>query len=89
VPRVSFTSHLRRHLPCETLDANGDTVAEALEDIFQEQPELRGYLLDDQGQVRQHVMIYVDNRPMGDRQRLSDPIQPESQIFVMQALSGG
>jgi molybdopterin synthase sulfur carrier subunit len=89
VPRVSFTSHLGRHLPCKALDADGETVAEALEEVFRRQPEMRGYLLDDQGQVRQHVMIYVDSRPVADRRRLSDRLQPDSQVFVMQALSGG
>jgi molybdopterin converting factor small subunit len=89
MPRVSFTSHLRRHLNCETIDVGGATVAAALEDVFREQPELRGYLLDDQGQVRQHVMIFVDDRTLADRQRLSDPLRPDSQVFVMQALSGG
>ena len=89
MPRVSFTSHLRRHLSCEALDADGETVAAALEDVFRRLPQLRGYLLDDQGQVRQHVMIFIDNQPLGDRQSLSDRLQPESQVFVMQALSGG
>jgi hypothetical protein len=34
-------------------------------------------------------MIFVDDRPLADRQRLSDPLRPDSQVFVMQALSGG
>lgn len=89
MPRVSFTSHLRRHLNCETVDVAGATVAAALQEVFRQQPELRGYLLDDQGQVRQHVMIFVDDRPLSDRQRLSDPLRPDGQVFVMQALSGG
>jgi hypothetical protein len=71
------------------VDVDGATVAAALGDVFRRQPELRGYLLDDQGQVRQHVMIFVDDRPLADRQRLSDPLRPDSQVFVMQALSGG
>lgn len=89
MPRIDFTSHLRRHLSCEAMDAEGATVAAVLEDVFRREPKLRGYLLDDQGHVRQHVMIFVDNRPLGDRERLSDPLTPESQVFVMQALSGG
>lgn len=89
MPRVSFTSHLRRHLDCEAVDVGGSTVAAALDEVFRQQPELRGYLLDDQGQVRQHVMIFVDDRPLGDRSRLSDTVRPDSQVFVMQALSGG
>jgi hypothetical protein len=89
MPRVSFTPHLRKHLACDTIDVPGGTVAEALEAVFARQPEMRGYLLDDLGRVRLHVMIFVDDRPLGDRDRLTDALRPDSEIHVMQALSGG
>ena len=89
MPRISFTSHLQRHLPCEKLEVEGESVAMALEQVFLQHPKLRGYLLDDQGCVRQHVMIFVDDQPLGDRRRLSDALRPDSKVFVMQALSGG
>jgi hypothetical protein len=57
--------------------------------VFEEQPELRGYVLDDQGRVRQHVVIFVNDRPLTDRNRLTDPVLPTSEIHVLQALSGG
>jgi hypothetical protein len=87
--RVFFTAHLRKHQPCDTTEVAGETVGEALGQIFVGQPELRSYLLDDQGRVRQHVMIFVDDVPLADRQRLSDRVTPGSTIYVMQALSGG
>ena len=87
--RVVFTSHLRKHLPSDPVDVAGRSVGEALEAVFADQPELRGYVLDDQGRVRQHVMIFVDDAPLADRVRLSDPLKPASEVYVMQALSGG
>jgi hypothetical protein len=39
--------------------------------------------------VRRHVHIYVDGRRISDRQRLSDTVLPSSQIYILQALSGG
>jgi hypothetical protein len=50
---------------------------------------VRGYVLDDQGAVRKHVAIFVNQRLIGDRQRLSDRIGEDDDIFVAQALSGG
>jgi hypothetical protein len=50
---------------------------------------LRGYVVDDQGALRQHVAIFVDNRPISDRAGLGDKVRHDSEIFVMQALSGG
>jgi hypothetical protein len=90
MPRVHFTPHLRRHLECPPpQEIAASTVGEALQIVFQSEPRLRSYVLDDQGQVRQHVMIFVDDRPISDRQRLSDPLQEGSAVYVMQALSGG
>jgi hypothetical protein len=64
-------------------------VAEALGEVFAQLPALRSYILDDQGAVRHHVVIFVDGSTLVDRRGLSDPLRPDSEVFVMQALSGG
>lgn len=87
--RVSFTPNLQRHTDCPTCDVQGDTVGEALNAVFRKLPRLRGYILDDRGCVRKHVAIYVNNETIADRDTLSDAISEDSEIYVMQALSGG
>ncbi len=52
-------------------------------------PRLRGYLLDEHGRVRPHVTVFVGDRPLVDRVTLTDEVGPDSEIFVLQALSGG
>lgn len=89
MPRVTFTPNLRKHLDCPPSDVTGETVREALDAVFTENSRLRGYILDDQSRVRKHVMIFVDNEVIFDRNQLSDAVSPESEIYVMQALSGG
>lgn len=89
MPQVRFTPNLRRHLVVETAEVSAATVSEALEAVFSRNPALRSYLLDDQGRVRTHVAVYVDGSPLRDRIRLADPLRPESEVQVMQALSGG
>lgn len=89
MPRVVFTSNLQRHVACPERDVTGTTVAEALEVVFAETPQVREYVLDDQGHVRKHVHIYVDGQRIADRERLTDAVAPDSEIFVVQALSGG
>lgn len=86
---VRFTSHLVRHRPLPKADASGGTVAEVLAVVFAGDDLLRGYVLDDQGRVRKHVNIYLDGALINDRVRLSDPVAPHSEIYVLQALSGG
>lgn len=89
MPHVSFTPNLRRHLDAPPLDVAGDTVAAVLEQVFREQPELRGYLLDDQGRLRRHVAVFVDGRRVRDTESLGDTVSPHSEVCVVQALSGG
>ena len=86
---VSFTPNLERHVECPTQDAAGDTVRMVLDAVFASNPRLRGYVLDDQGALRRHMMVFVDGQQIRDRDALSDPVRPASEVYVMQALSGG
>lgn len=86
---VRFTSHLVRHRPLPGAKADGATVGEVLAAVLAGDDLLRGYVLDDQGRVRKHVNIYLDGALIADRLRLSDKVAPHSEIYVLQALSGG
>jgi sulfur-carrier protein len=89
VPLVTFTANLQRHVQSPPGQTSGATVREALEEVFGKSPLLRTYVLDDQGRVRKHMSIFVDGQQIADREGLSDPVRPDSEIYVLQALSGG
>jgi molybdopterin synthase sulfur carrier subunit len=89
MPRVSFTPQLQRFLDAPAADVAGATVREALEAIFAGNPRLRGYIVDEHGRLRQHVTLFVGDRAVADRTGLSDPVGTDTEIFVLQALSGG
>jgi len=89
MPRVSFTPNLRQHLAAPPRQVDGSSVREALDAVFADHPRLRGYVLDDQGRLRKHVVVFVDGELIEDRLALADAVEPDSEIFVMQALSGG
>lgn len=86
---VHFTSVIQRHLACPSTDVGGDTVRAVLENVFADNPALRGYLLDDQGALRKHVTIFVDGAQVTDRATLDQAVRADSRLDVMQALSGG
>lgn len=89
MPTVVFTQNLRRHVDCPEMVVDAATVADALAMVFASNPRLRGYVLDDQGALRHHMMVFVDGEPITDRAALSDPVEPTAELYVMQALSGG
>lgn len=86
---VNFTQNLRRHVQCPSTQAEGATLKEVLTKVFQEYPVLQGYLLDDQGGLRDHVTVFVDGEQVFDRVALGDAVGADSEVYVMQALSGG
>ena len=85
MPRVVFTSHLQRHVSCAEAEVPGATVAAALDAVFLKQPQVRGYVLDEQGELRKHIAVFVDGR----RARLADSVCAGEAIHVLQALTGG
>ena len=87
--RVTFTQNIQRHVHCPPTDAPGDTVREVLDRVFEANQQARGFVLDDQGAVRKHIVVFIDGQQMQDRLHLADPVAPGGEIYVMQALSGG
>ncbi len=87
--RISFTENLRRHVACPPTSAEGETVREVLDAVFRDNPQLRSYLLDDQGRLRKHVNVFVNSQAVLDRTSLGDRVNSGDEIFVFQALSGG
>lgn len=89
MPRVVFASALQRHVPSPPAVVEASTVREALDAAFQSNTRIRGYVLDDQAHLRKHMTIFIDGRPIKDRARQSDAVGAASEIYVVQALSGG
>jgi hypothetical protein len=87
--QVTLTSHLARHVPCPPRAVAGGTVRDVLEAYFAEEPRVRGYVLDDQGALRKHVVIFVDGQQLTNRGDLGQPVSETASLYIMQALSGG
>jgi hypothetical protein len=87
--QVHFTAWLRELVPDGPLDVEGGTVGEALSRVFEERPLVRGYVLDDRGQLRKHVCVFVDGGRLKNGVALEQPLRGDSKLYVMQALSGG
>jgi hypothetical protein len=89
MPRVVFTENLQRHVDCPPRDVEGRTVREVLDNAFATNDRARGYVLDEHGSVRKHMIVFVNGEMVRDRATLSDPVLADAEVYVMQALSGG
>jgi hypothetical protein len=89
MPRVVFAPAIQRHLPTPPCVVAASTVREALVQAFATQPALRDYIVDEQGALRKHVAIFIDDEQLRDRDNLDQSVMADAEIYVVQALSGG
>jgi len=87
--RVAFTPNLEKHLTIPEMEVEGDSIGKILNACCELNPDIRSYILDDQGRVRKHVAVFIDGNMISDKDTLTNEVKPDSQVFVMQALSGG
>ena len=87
---VEFTSALRRFFPDLTSTTiQGETIMEVLSNLELRHKGLLHYLIDDQKSLRKHVNIFIDGSILTSRDRLDRPINGDTELFIVQALSGG
>jgi sulfur-carrier protein len=90
VPTVKFTYALKRFFPkLKDTPAKGDSLQDIFREIESNYPGLSSYVLDERGSLRRHVNIFIDGKMIHDRDKLSDTLSSGSEIYIMQALSGG
>ncbi len=90
MPHIKFTAALKRFFP--TLEEGmiaGQTIKEVLSNLEQKYPGIDEYLRDEQGQVRQHVNIFVKGELIEDELTLMDAVGEGDEVLIFQALSGG
>lgn len=90
MPKINFTSNLKRFCPdLETVQVSGETIADAMAQIEVIHQGLIDYIIDEKGALRKHVNIFIGNNMITDRIKLSDKLNENDEIHIIQALSGG
>lgn len=71
------------------MDLDARSLSEAFSRMEERVPGLSGRILDDQGRVRRHVMIFVNDERVegGDPSRV--PLRPGDRLHVVPSVSGG
>ncbi|MEQ1566610.1 MAG: MoaD/ThiS family protein [Myxococcota bacterium] len=68
------------------VEASGETLGAVLDDLERQFPGFRFRVIDEQGRVRPHILLFVGEEREED---LSAPIPDGAELFVVGALSGG
>jgi molybdopterin converting factor small subunit len=65
------------------------TVRDALEALWRVHPALRDRVVDEQGEVRQHINVFVGNEAIRFADGLATAVPDGEEIMIVPAVSGG
>ncbi len=88
---VYLSGHLKNFTGGETevaLDADFADVRNALDSLWQRHPALRDRILTEQGEIRQHVNIFVGTEDVKRQKGLQTAVKSD-EIHIFNAVSGG
>jgi len=71
------------------VQAQGSTVAEVLEDLYRQYPELRRLIHDERGAIPSHINIYVNRQEIHHLQGQDTPLKDGDEVAVIPAIAGG
>lgn len=88
--KINFTSALKRFYPTlEPIEVQANSIAEILTLLEKKHIGLTDFLIDEQGALRQHINIFIGDKMLTDRDKLTDRVGENDEILIFQALSGG
>ena len=92
---MSITVYLSGHLKSFTggatevvLNSDFDSIASVLNSLWKRHPALRDRVLNEQGEIRQHVNIFLGSDDVKRRDGLKTPLDAD-EIHIFNAVSGG
>jgi molybdopterin synthase sulfur carrier subunit len=71
------------------LDSAPTTVAQALDSLWQQHVGLRDRVVNERGQLRPHVNIFLNDENIRHKQLLETPLPETCEITILPAVSGG
>jgi molybdopterin synthase sulfur carrier subunit len=91
--KVSFYATLRQVVGAKTVEFNlpaGSTVRQLVEEMVRCYPLLKNELLDEQGELYQHVHVFVNMRDAAFLENGMETVIPEeAEVGVFPAVGGG
>ena len=71
------------------LNVQGHTIAQTVNELTVNFPDLKKHLLDDTGQIRSFVNIFVGNDDIRDLEQGNTVVKQDSVISIVPAIAGG
>jgi molybdopterin synthase sulfur carrier subunit len=87
---VRIPSPLRRYTNGQSkVQTGGNTVNELLRNLESEFPGIQSKLLDDQGNIKRYVTVFVNEEEIRTLQGGSTPVADRDEVAIIPAMAGG
>ena len=73
----------------EVVETSAETIGDAITDLESRYPGLQERLLDDDGQVRRFVNVYVNEEDIRFLQDKETPLKDGDEVSIIPAIAGG
>ena len=71
------------------IEIKGGTVAQGIEELTTNFPDLKRHLLDDKGQIRSFVNVFVGDEDIRDLQQEQTIVKDDTVVSIIPAIAGG
>ena len=88
--KLRIPSPLRRFTNGESaLDVNGGSIKEVLEELFDEHPDIKNHLVEDDGNLRNFVNIFINGEDIRQKGGLNAKVIDNSDVRIIPSIAGG
>ena len=71
------------------VQAEGGTLREVIESLASQSADIKTRLLDDSGELRRFVNVYVNEEDVRFLQKLDTPLKDGDEVSIVPAIAGG
>ena len=71
------------------IDINASTIEETVQELTVNFPDLKKHLLDEKGQIRSFINIFVGDNDIRDLQQEKTAVRNDTLISIVPAIAGG
>jgi sulfur-carrier protein len=90
MPKIQIPTPLRQYTGRQpSVEVRGSTVAETLNGLVSQHPELRRHLYTDEGKLRAFVNVYLNDEDVRYLQKEATAVKDGDNISIVPSIAGG
>ena len=90
MPKIHIPTPLRQYAGKQAAVAvKAGTIADALNDLVSQHPDLRRHLYADDGKLRAFVNVYLNDEDVRYMQKEATPVNDSDTISIVPSIAGG